>query len=244
MSNRNFDASIATKRFRDKTVSQNIYSNFKNGLQIVSNPQISNANQSIISQYIEGSQTVYETSEQGFTTIDLGGIANLIANPPPPIPPALQLTFNNLGGGSFTNTTFVRSGASSQVLIQTPSYSTLNNTLVLNFTIAPYLDPSAVQFSIWDASGYFTSLYLNNNNYSTYPNGTTIAQPGTSSFTIVADGTFVNFYINNSLFNQKTYSSIDSRFTSSRPIFFYIYTDFPTTNTITITNFTAYLTYR
>ena len=48
MSNRNFDASIITKRTRDRTIAQNLYNNQKSGVQIINNPQTSNPNWSII----------------------------------------------------------------------------------------------------------------------------------------------------------------------------------------------------
>jgi hypothetical protein len=56
MSNRNFDASIITRRLRDKSVASNFITSMRNGVSF-GNPQTYNANTSIINEVVNGQMT-------------------------------------------------------------------------------------------------------------------------------------------------------------------------------------------
>jgi hypothetical protein len=56
MSNRNFDASVITRRLRDKSVASNFITSMRNGMSF-GNPQTYNANTSIINEVVNGKMT-------------------------------------------------------------------------------------------------------------------------------------------------------------------------------------------
>jgi hypothetical protein len=103
MSNRNFDASVVTRRVRDKNVAQQIYGTIQNG-RSVGNPQTANFNVSIMEQYEEGVETTTEFSLRSTYSFDVGAIANYVtlgegggdgpAPPPPPITDNLVLWYD------------------------------------------------------------------------------------------------------------------------------------------------------
>jgi hypothetical protein len=78
MSNRNFDASVVTKRLRDKNVAQQIYGTIQNG-RSVGNPQTANFDVSILEQYEEGVETTTDFSLRAAYSFDPGAIANYVA---------------------------------------------------------------------------------------------------------------------------------------------------------------------
>jgi hypothetical protein len=95
MPNRNFDASVVTRRLRDKNVAQQIYGTIQNG-RSVGNPQTVNFDVSLLEQYEEGVETTTEFSLRSTYSFDPGAIANYVALgevgggdepvPPPPAP--------------------------------------------------------------------------------------------------------------------------------------------------------------
>ncbi len=89
MSNRNFDASVVTKRVRDKNVAQQIYGTIQNG-RAVGNPQTFNYDVSVMRQYDEGVETTTDFSLRSAYSFDVGAIANYVveggAGVPAPAP--------------------------------------------------------------------------------------------------------------------------------------------------------------
>ncbi len=78
MSNRNFDSRVIIQRLESKNYSHNLYKSQVIGQRIVSNPQNSNSNSSQFSQYISGSQTVYQRGLLGNgICINTGGTCNV-----------------------------------------------------------------------------------------------------------------------------------------------------------------------
>ena len=76
MSNRNFDASVITKRLGNKAIAKSIISNFNN---VNAQPQTSNMNASIINE-VELGNSLFVTRGPTCTTYDLGCPCPIISN--------------------------------------------------------------------------------------------------------------------------------------------------------------------
>jgi len=88
MSNRNFDAHAIILRLQNKNIAQSNYAHQKSGKAIISNPQTSNGNASVIPYYTEGTGTTYQQSLESTYSVNVGGIYNLLQPTIPVIIPS------------------------------------------------------------------------------------------------------------------------------------------------------------
>jgi hypothetical protein len=118
MPNRNFDASIVTKRLNDKVNAQNTYSNQYYGKRMINNPQVSNNSSCVVSSYHAGAQTTYSETLMHREIVDIGGIANFLVQEPVaspatvPDPPTNVVAVGGVGMATVTFTPPVNDGGS------------------------------------------------------------------------------------------------------------------------------------
>ncbi len=118
MPNRNFDASVVTRRLNDKVNAQNTYSNQYYGKRMINNPQVSNNSSSVVSSYHAGAQTTYSETLRNGEIIDIGGIANFLVQEPVaspatvPDPPTNVVAVGGVGMATVTFTPPVNDGGS------------------------------------------------------------------------------------------------------------------------------------